>query len=197
MPVSALGNVAVTKKRYGLRNHNRYAKMSQESNKQRKDVHTVSMLVANKPGVLVRCAQVFARRGFNIDALVVSAGVNPKFSRMTITASGDPGTLDQIVKQTAKLIYVIHCNEHTRTDSIDREYAIIKVKSGSSAQKTAIRKFLKTRTHILDESTGALVIGQTGTTEELDALEESLKKFGIIEIVRSGKLVMAKGKEPT
>ena len=63
-----------------------------------KDIHTVSMLVANKPGVLVRCAQVFARRGFNIDALVVSASVNPKFSRMTITASGDPGTLEQIVK---------------------------------------------------------------------------------------------------
>lgn len=170
--------------------------MIQKSEK-RKDIHTVSMLVANKPGVLVRCAQVFARRGFNIDALVVSPSVNPKFSRMTITASGDPGTLDQIVKQTAKLIDVIHCGEHTRKDSIDREYALIKVKSGSPKQKAAIRKLLKARAHILDESNGALVIGQTGTTEELDALEGSLKKFGIIEMVRSGKLVMAKGKEPT
>lgn len=197
MPVSALGNVTVTEKRYGLRNHNRHTKMSQESNKQRKDIHTVSMLVANKPGVLVRCAQVFARRGFNIDALVVSASVNPKFSRMTITATGDPGTLEQIVKQTAKLIDVIHCSEHTRTDSIDREYALIKVKSGSPAQKAAIRKLLKTRAHVLDESNGATIIGQTGTTEELDSLEEVLKKFGIIEMVRSGKLVMAQGKEPT
>ena len=170
--------------------------MIQKSDK-RKDIHTVSMLVANKPGVLVRCAQVFARRGFNIDALVVSASVNPKFSRMTITASGDPGTLDQIVKQTAKLIDVIHCSEHTRTDSIDREYALIKVKSGSSSQKAAIRKLLKTRAHVLDESNGATIIGQTGTTEELDSLEEALKKFRIIEMVRSGKLVMAKGKEPT
>lgn len=170
--------------------------MTQKSGK-RKDIHTVSMLVANKPGVLVRCAQVFARRGFNIDALVVSAGVNPKFSRMTITASGDPGTLEQIVKQTAKLIDVIHCGEHTRTDSIDREYALIKVKSGSSSRKAAIRKLLKTRAHVLDESNGATIIGQTGTTEELDSLEKALKKFGIIEMVRSGKLVMAKGKEPT
>lgn len=170
--------------------------MTQESEK-RKGIHTVSMLVANKPGVLVRCAQVFARRGFNIDALVVSASVNPKFSRMTITATGDPGTLEQIVKQTAKLIDVIHCSEHTRTDSLDREYALIKVKSGSPAQKTAIRKLLKARAHILDESNGAVIIGQTGTTEELDSLEAALKKFGIIEMVRSGKLVMAKGKEPT
>ena len=171
--------------------------MSDKNNNKRKDIHTVSMLVANKPGVLVRCAQVFARRGFNIDALVVSASVNPKFSRMTITATGDPGTLEQIVKQTAKLIDVIHCSEHTRTDSIDREYALIKVKSGSPAQKAAIRKLLKTRAHVLDESNGATIIGQTGTTEELDSLEEALKKFGIIEMVRSGKLVMAKGKEPT
>lgn len=170
--------------------------MTQESEK-RKGIHTVSMLVANKPGVLVRCAQVFARRGFNIDALVVSASVNPKFSRMTITATGDPGTLEQIVKQTAKLIDVIHCSEHTRTDSVDREYALIKVKSGSPAQKAAVRKFIKNRAHVIDESNGALIIGQTGTTEELDTLEESLKKFGIIEMVRSGKLVMAKGKEPT
>lgn len=197
--------------------------MNDKNNNKRKDIHTVSMLVANKPGVLVRCAQVFARRGFNIDALVVSASVNPKFSRMTITASGDPGTLEQIVKQTSKLIDVIHCSEHTRTDSIDREYALIKVKSGSpssspqgafgqrepalgedrresrrpTGQKAAIRKLLKTRAHVLDESNGATIIGQTGTTEELDSLEEALKKFGIIEMVRSGKLVMAKGKEPT
>lgn len=184
--------------------------MIQKSDK-RKDIHTVSMLVANKPGVLVRCAQVFARRGFNIDALVVSASVNPKFSRMTITATGDPGTLEQIVKQTSKLIDVIHCSEHTRTDSIDREYALIKVKSGfpssspqgafgrrePAGQKAAIRKLLKTSAHVLDESNGATIIGQTGTTEELDSLEEALKKFGIIEMVRSGKLVMAKGKEPT
>ena len=65
--------------------------------KKRPDIHTVSILVANKPGVLVRCAQVFARRGYNIDALVVSASVNPKFSRMTITAKGDLQTLDQII----------------------------------------------------------------------------------------------------
>lgn len=171
--------------------------MNMQNQNQRKDSHTISMLVANKPGVLVRCAQVFARRGFNIDALVVSPSVNPKYSRMTVTAQGDRGTLDQIIKQTSKLIDVIHCGEHTRTDAIDREYALVKVKSHSPSQKTAIRKLIKNRAHIIDESNGAIIIGQIGTTEELDTLEEQLKKFEIIEMVRSGKLVMAKGKEST
>ena len=75
-------------------------------------LHTISVLVANKPGVLVRIALVFARRGYNIDSLVVSPTVNPKFSRMTITAKGDLETLEQIIKNVNKLIDVIHCGEH-------------------------------------------------------------------------------------
>jgi acetolactate synthase-1/3 small subunit len=163
----------------------------------RNNIHTISVFVTNKPGVLVRCAQGFARRGFNIDSLVVSPGVNPKYSRMTITLQGDPGTLEQIIKQTAKLIDVLHVQEHTGQDSLDREYALIKVRCPSSATKSAVKKLIKSRAHIHDDSDGALIIGQAGTTKELDTLEDQLKKFGIIEIVRSGKLAMAKGKEPT
>ena len=166
-------------------------------NKKRPDVHTISILVANKPGVLVRCAQVFARRGFNIDALVVSPSVNPEFSRMTITAQGDPGSLDQIIKQTAKLVDVLHCSEHTGIDSIDREFALLKVKY-PPAHKNAISKFFKKyHAKITNASEGVVIIQQSGTTDELDALENELKKFGVLEMVRSGKLVMAKGKETT
>ena len=166
-------------------------------NEQKKNnVHTVSLLVANKPGVLVRCAQVFARRGFNIDSLVVSASVNPKFSRMTITASGDPGTLEQIIKQTDKLIDVIHCGEHTGKDSIDREYALLKIKC-PSPEREALISTIKGRAHLIDESEGVVIIGQTGTTDQLNDLEEKLKKFGVVEMVRSGKLVMVRGKEAT
>ncbi len=164
--------------------------------KKNPNMHTVSMLVANKPGVLVRCAQVFARRGFNIDALVVSASVNPKYSRMTITATGDLQTLDQIIKQTAKLIDVIHVGEHTGIDSIDREFSLFKLKC-PSAKRAIIKKTIKNRAHVIDESQGAMILGKTGTTDELDQFEEDMKKFGIVEMVRSGKLVMAKGKEAT
>lgn len=168
--------------------------MNAESKKN--NLHTISVLVANKPGVLVRCAQVFARRGFNIDSLVVSPSVNPKYSRMTITAQGDVGTLDQIIKQSSKLIDVIQCNEHTGIDSVTREYALVKIKATPKA-KSSLAKIIKNRAHIVDQTNGAIIIGQSGTTEQLDELEVKLKPLGIIEMVRSGKLTMAVGKEPT
>ena len=75
-------------------------------------LHTISVLVANKPGVLVRIALVFARRGYNINSLVVTPTANPKFSEMIITAKGDLETLEQIIKNVTKLIDVIKCEEH-------------------------------------------------------------------------------------
>ena len=165
--------------------------------KKRPDIHTISILVANKPGVLVRCAQVFARRGFNIDALVVSPSVNPTFSRMTITLQGDPQTLGQIIKQTQKLIDVIHCSEHTGIDSITREFALIKVKSSSSNKSSILKALKKHHAKVVDQTQNTLIIEQAGTSDELDVFEEQIKKFGIIEMVRSGKLVMAKGREET
>jgi len=163
---------------------------------QKSDLHTISIKVANKPGVLVRCAQVFAKRGFNIDALVVSPSVNPKYSRMTITAQGDANTLEQIIKQTDKLIDVLHVGEHIGQDAIGREYALVKVKV-TKTNRGKIVKLIRGRAHIMDESDGAMIIGQAGATAELDDLESKLKKYGVVEIVRSGRLVMAKGQEPT
>ncbi len=162
-----------------------------------KDNHIVSLLVANKPGVLVRIALVFARRGFNIDSLVVSATSNPKFSRMTITAKGDLYTLDQIIKQSGKLVDVIHVSEHTGIDALHRELALVKIKKTASAKAQLSKIMKKFHAHMVDESNGALIVAQSGTTEEVDQFEALLKKFGIIEMVRSGKLVMALGKEPT
>ena len=162
----------------------------------KKDTHTISFLVANKPGVLVRVAQVFTRRGFNIDSLVVSPSVNPKYSRMTITAKGDLQTLDQIIKQSDKLIDVIHVSEHTGIDSVTREFALFKIKCPKN-KRASLLKVIKSKAHKVDDHQDALIIGKTGTTTELDQFEEEIRKFGIIEMVRSGKLVMAIGKEPT
>ena len=163
----------------------------------KKDTHTISMLVANKPGVLVRVALVFARRGYNIDALVVSPSVNPRYSRMTITAKGDPDTLDQIIKQASKLIDMIHAGEHSDVDAIHRELALLKLKATAANKAGIARLAKKFHARIVSESKDAIIVEQTGTTEELDEYEQLLKKCGIIEMVRSGKLVMAKGKEAT
>lgn len=165
--------------------------------KSKNNIHTISLLVANKPGVLIRCAQVFARRAFNIDSLVVSPAVNPKFSRMTLTAQGDPDTLEQIIKQSAKLIDVIHAEEHSEEETITREFALLKVKS-SPAALSKIKKLLPLyKTRIADKSDKVIVLEQSGTSTELDAFEKEMKSFGIVEMVRSGKLVIAKGLEET
>ena len=92
-------------------------------------VHTISILVRNKPGVLVRVALVFSRRGYNIESLVVSTDVaNGDFSRMTITCSGDPETLEQIIKQVTKLIDVVHAFDHTGQSVYETEVALVKIK---------------------------------------------------------------------
>ena len=162
-----------------------------------KNIHTISLLVANKPGVLVRISLVFARRGFNIDSLVVSASVNPKYSRMTITAQGDLATLDQIIKNCNKLVDVLHAEEHDPSRSIDQELALIKVKS-SPAVKSLLKKFSKKyHAKIIDSTQNTLIISQTSSTAEADEFETLIKKHHVIEYVRSGKLLMAKGRETT
>jgi len=168
-----------------------------ESSYKQKDIHTISFLVANKPGVLVRVALVFARRGYNIDSLVVSPSSNPRFSRMTITAKGDPDTLEQIIKQANKLIDVIHVSEHTGIDAIHRELALYKVKLTPTNKAILTKLIKKFQAHAVEEDDDYLIIQQTATTSELDEFEAILKKYGIIEMVRSGKLVIAKGKEAT
>ena len=161
------------------------------------NTHTISVLVANKPGVLVRIALVFARRGYNIDSLVVSPTVNPKFSRMTITAKGDLETLDQIIKNVSKLIDVIHCGEHDMTHSVEKELALLKVKASPSVKAFITKNARKYRVIVDDTSEGHYIIEQTGTTAQLDEFETLMKKFTVVEMVRTGKVLMAKGKEKT
>ncbi len=162
-----------------------------------KPTHTISVLVANKPGVLVRIALVFARRAYNIDSLVVSPTMNPKFSRMTITAKGDLETLDQIIKNVDKLIDVIHCGEHDVTHSVEKELALLKVKASAAVKTFLTKHSRKYHVKIDDTSEGHYIIEQTGTTAELDEFEALMKKYGVLEMVRTGKVLMAKGKEQT
>ncbi len=168
-----------------------------ENAKTKKNVHTISFLVANKPGVLVRIALVFSRRGYNIDSLVVSPSYDQRFSRMTITAQGDPETLEQIIKQANKLVDVIHAGEHSGADSVDVELALVKIKA-TPKDRPAVVKILKPyHARIVDDTNNALIIAQAGATDQLNELELKLKKFHMVEMVRTGKVVMAKGLSET
>src|SRR5665213_3423873 len=157
-------------------------------------LHTISVLVANKPGVLVLIALVFARRGYNIDSLVVSPTINPKYSRMTITARGDLETLEQIIKNVNKLIDVIHCEEHP-ANTVEKELALLKTKSSPAVKTFVTQNARKFHVRIDDDSEGCCIIEQTGTTVELDAFEDLMKKFGILEMVRTGKVLITRGKD--
>ena len=105
----------------------------------RTNQHSISLLVTNKPGVLIRIALVFSRRGYNIDSLVVSPTHNGKFARMNIVASGEPKTLIQIIHQLNKLIDVIHAKDHTGETVVEKELALIKVRCAPE-RRTAPRR---------------------------------------------------------
>jgi acetolactate synthase-1/3 small subunit len=157
----------------------------------------VSLLVHNRPGVLMRIAQVFARRGYNIDSLVVSPAHMEGFSRMTVACTGDVATLDQIVKQLNKLVDTVRAAEHSGEDSVMRELALYKVKATSKTRPEILQICDVFRGKTVDISEGTLSIELTGTTEKLDAFEGMLAGFGIQEMVRSGKLIIARGKAMT
>ena len=163
----------------------------------REDSHSISLLVNNKPGVLIRISLVFARRGYNIDSLVVSPAHNRQFSRMSITASGGPETLVLILGQLNKLVDVIHATDHTGDVVVQRELALIKVDCMAERRTEVLQISEHFKCQSVDISDTTLLLEATGNTDKLDALELMLEKYGIVEIVRSGKLVMARGASPT
>ena len=163
----------------------------------REDVHTVSLLVANKPGVLLRIALVFSRRGFNIESLVVSPTLDGRFSRMTITAQGKPEMLDQIVKQVAKLVDVIHACEHNDRHAVEVELSLVKVRVDQDRRQDVLTIVRHFKAQTVDITHDSMIIQVTGGTEKLDAMVEMLSEFEILEIVRTGKVVMARGLETT
>jgi acetolactate synthase-1/3 small subunit len=159
--------------------------------------HTISLLVSNKPGVLIRISLVFARRGYNIDSLVVSPSQDPSFSVMNIVATGDAETLDQILKQLNKLVDVLHARDRTGEDIIERELAIIKLRCPPEVRTDILQIARAFFCDIVDLSDKSVTFQVSGKTEKLDAVNKVFEPFGIMEMVRTGKLLMARGEETT
>jgi len=158
---------------------------------------TVGLLVNDRPGVLVRISQVFSRRGYNIGSLVVSPAHIPNTSRMTLTCTGPEDVLHQIILQLNKLVDVIHARDHTDDQAVARELALFKV-ACSVAERTEVLQITEVfRGKTIDISDDTITIEATGTSEKMDALEALLTKFDLREMVRTGKVVMARGSEVT
>ncbi|MDA3959458.1 MAG: acetolactate synthase small subunit [Planctomycetota bacterium] len=161
------------------------------------NLHTISLHVRNKPGALVRISLVFSRRGFNIESLVVSPGKSDDFSRMTITSSGDPETLEQVVKQLTKLVDVVHAIDHTNQPVIDVEIGLFKVKVELKDRTALLQLVEHYHGKVVDYGHESVIIRVSGNCAKLDAMEELLKQWEILELVRSGKIVMARGLDET
>ncbi len=157
------------------------------------NVHTLSMSVANKPGVLGRICAIFSRRGFNIDSLVVSQGSDPRYSRMTVGISGHPEGLHQIIMQCNKLIDVIHCSEHNDKDSVVKEMVLVKLRIAPGKRTEILQVIEHFNGKTVDLQEQSLIVMITGNSDKVDAAVNLLAKFDIIETVRTGKVVMARG----
>ncbi|TAG11344.1 MAG: acetolactate synthase small subunit [Verrucomicrobia bacterium] len=159
--------------------------------------HTLSIMVNNVPGILMRICQVFSRRAFNIDSLVVSEGRNADFSRMTIGISGDPEGLHQIIMQVNKLVDVIHCSEHTSDHSVSKEMVLIKLLCSPDERSMALQITEHFSGKTVDLTPTSMIIMITGDSPKVDAAVAMFSQFSIIETVRTGKVVMARGEQPT
>lgn len=159
--------------------------------------HTISLYVSDKPGVLVRVALVFARRGYNIESLVVSQAKEEGYARMTITSKGDRETLQQIIKHLQKLVDVVHAEDHTNQDMVETEIALIKlaVPVDSRTQVLQIAEHYKAK--VVDYGTETLLLRVYGNKDKLDSLLSLVQPFDVREVVRSGKIVMARGTAAT
>jgi acetolactate synthase I/III small subunit len=159
--------------------------------------HVLSVLVENKPGVLTRIAGLFARRGFNIDTLAVGPTEDPTVSRMTITLDGAAHPIDQVTKQLHKLVNVIKIRDLEPDETIAREMALFKVTADGQTRGEIMQLTDIFRGRIIDVSSRTATIEVTGTRDKIEAFEQMLRPFGIVEMVRTGEIAIARGKSQT
>ncbi|HON41225.1 MAG TPA: acetolactate synthase small subunit [Methanoculleus sp.] len=156
--------------------------------------HTLSVLVENRAGVLSRVAGMFSRRGFNIESLAVGTCEEPGMSRITIVVNGDDAVVEQVMKQTNKIIDVIKVSDLTERESVERELALIKVAAETGAARAEIMQIANIfRAQIVDVGTRTLVLQVAGDTDKIEALEKLLRQYGIKELVRTGKVALLRG----
>jgi acetolactate synthase-1/3 small subunit len=159
--------------------------------------HALSVLVENRPGVLVRVAGLFARRGFNIDSLVVAETENPAVARMTIVVDEQDQSIEQVTKQLHKLINVIKITDLEAGTSIERELLLLKVRADAATRSEIMQIVEIFRAKIVDVSHQVLIIEMTGTRDKVSAFLDLITPFGVVELMRTGRMVMARGRHST
>ena len=160
--------------------------------------HVLSLLVENKPGVLARIAGLFARRGFNIDSLAVGPTDDERISRITLTVDGAAHPIDQVTKQLHKLVNVIKIRDLEPAETVARELALFKVSSPDGEARAQVLQFTDIfRGTVVDVSKRSVTVEVTGTDDKIEAFEDMVRPFGLIEMVRTGEIAVSRGRGTT
>lgn len=154
--------------------------------------HTISVLLQNKPGVLSRVTGLFSGRGFNIESLCVAETLDKGVSCLTVVSKGDEAVIEQITKQLHKLIDVIKVTDLAEKEYVERELVLIRMKAESHTRAEVLRVIDIFRGKVIDVSAKSYAVEVTGSTSKIQAAIDILRPIGIKEIVRTGKIAMAR-----
>ncbi|MDA0700278.1 MAG: acetolactate synthase small subunit [bacterium] len=153
--------------------------------------HVLSVTVRDRPGVLVRIAALFARRGYNIESLSVAQTHEAGMSRTTFVVSGEDDQIEQMQKQLQKLIDVIKVIDHSEGPYVDRELMLIKVAVRTPDDRVEMRQIAQDfRARIVDVARDALVFEVTGDEPKTDAFIEQMRAYGVLELIRTGRVAL-------
>ena len=155
--------------------------------------HTLVVLVEDKPGVLNRVASLFRRRAFNIESLTVGHTEQPGISRMTIVIDGDQTNVERVTANLYKLVNVIQVADLAGKPGVSRDLALIKV-GVKAANRSEVMQLVEVfRSRIVDVANDSLIVEITGDEDKINSFVEVLRPFGILEMVRTGLVAMARG----
>ncbi|MFT4034802.1 MAG: acetolactate synthase small subunit [Patulibacter sp.] len=160
--------------------------------------HVLSLVVQNRPGVLVRIAGLFARRGYNIETLAVGPTDDHERSRITITIDGANHSIDQVTKQLHKLVNVLKIRDLEPGETVGRELALFKVGVENGPGRAEVLQICNIfRGKVVDVTKRSLIIEITGSPDKINSLEDMLRPFGLIEMMRTGEIAISRGRDET
>lgn len=156
--------------------------------------HVISALVQNVPGVLAHISGMLASRGYNIDSLAVGATEDPLLSRMTFVVVGDDRVLEQVRRQLEKIVTVVQVDDISSRDFVERDLMLIKVKATPASSRSEIRELTDVfRGKIVDVGADEVMIEIAGRESKVEAFIERMRPYGIIELVRTGRVALVRG----
>jgi len=156
--------------------------------------HVISAVVQNVPGVLAHVSGMLASRGYNIDSLAVGETEDPALSRMTFVVVGDDKVVEQVRKQLEKIVTVVNVHDVSSQEYVERDLMLVKVAAEIGSKRTEIRELVDIfRGRIVDVGYADVIVEISGQESKVQAFIERIRPFGILELVRTGRIAMVRG----